>query len=69
MRTELGLNQKSERNVPIFDDYFTWEVYALRVRFFSSASVIPHLRASCFIRRMYLRLPWEGRLRFGFSGV
>lgn len=45
------------------------DAYDLRTLFFSSASVTSVLRASCFIRRICLRFPWEGRLVFFFSGV
>ena len=62
------MNQKSEHTVPIFDRFHYFNAEAGRVLFFRPVSGVLFLRASCFMRLICLRLPWEARLSFFFSG-
>jgi hypothetical protein len=62
-------NQKSERDVPIFDDLHYFNVNATRFLFFISVSGTLVLRASCFTIRACLRTPLDSRLGLVLTGV
>jgi hypothetical protein len=69
-RVTSRLNQKSERNVPIFDssNYFA----AGATRFFFFTTSVPGmlvLRASCFTSRLCFATPFEGRFALVLTGL
>ena len=58
-----NLNQKSERNVPIFDCFYYFDASTMRFFFFTTSMPgMLVLRASCFTRRLCLATPLDGRL-------
>jgi hypothetical protein len=61
--------QKSERDVPIFDTLRYFSTTAARFLFLISLPGMLVLRASCFILRLCLATPLEGRLAFVLTGV
>ena len=64
-----NLNQKSERDVPIFDSLHCFNAYAARFLFFISVPGTLVLRASCFTIRLCLRAPLDSRLGLVLTGI
>jgi hypothetical protein len=53
--------KKSEQIVPIFDSHHYFDIYEERFPFFTSCPGMLFFRASCFVSRMCLRIPLDGR--------